>query len=137
MTCHESRRLRAVHLPIAIVLAGSALPAIAFDTIFHDRFEFPANHASPLGTDLDGVVDWSTSYNFVDVMKQSRTWITQNPGAGIWDTGDEACLDLDVHGNLRSLAPVSGQPGCTTPKPLTPGPSPTQGRGEKGGADGG
>ena len=114
MTCHESRRLRAVHLPIAIVLAGSALPAIAFDTIFHDRFEFPANHASPLGTDLDGVVDWSTSYNFVDVMKQSRTWITQNPGAGIWDTGDEACLDLDVHGNLRSLAPVSGQPGCTT-----------------------
>lgn len=115
MALSESRVSSAIgRVALAALLFGAA-PAGAFDTIFHHGFEFPANHASPLGTNLDGVLDWSSSYNFVDAMKQSREWITQNPGAGIWDTGDEACLDLDAYGNLRSLAPVLANPGCSAP----------------------
>lgn len=106
-------------LPLWLRLAflGSALiapagPVLGFDTVFHDGFDFPANHRSPLGSNLDGVTDWSSSYNFVDVMKQSREWITQDTTGGVWDTGEEGCLDLDENGYLRSLAPVAGNPGC-------------------------
>jgi hypothetical protein len=70
---------------------------------------------SPLGQNLEDVQDWSTSYNFVDVMKQSRTWITQNAAQNIFDTDDAACLSLDARGNVRSLTPETNRPGCTSP----------------------
>ncbi len=100
----------------AIATLLCALPASAFDTLWRNGFDFPANHASPLGTNLDGVVDYSTSYNFTDVMKQSRSWITANTsGSGVFDTGDAACLDLDADGYVRSLTPQTSNPGCSTP----------------------
>ncbi|MCQ4166340.1 hypothetical protein [Tahibacter harae] len=93
-----------------------ALPAAAFDTIWRNGFDYPANRNSPLGTNLDGVVDYSTSYNFTDAMKQSRSWITADTsGAGVFDTDDRACLDLDENGYVRSLTPQTGNPGCSTP----------------------
>lgn len=102
-----------------IITAAAALAtpsADAFDTIWRNGFDRPANYASPLGTNLDGVVDYSTSYNFVDAMKQSRSWITANTsGGGIFDTDDAACLDLDGDGYVRSLTPQTGSPGCTAP----------------------
>ncbi len=102
---------------IWISMIALLIPALAsaFDSVFHDGFEFPPNHGSPLGSNLDGVVDWSTSYTFVDAMKQSRDWITQDTDGGVWDTGDEACLDRDDNGYLRSLAPVLSNPGCSSP----------------------
>lgn len=93
-----------------------ALPAAAFDTIWRNGFDYAANRNSPLGTNLDGVVDYSTSYNFTDAMKQSRSWITADTsGAGVFDTDDRACLDLDENGYVRSLTPQSSNPGCSTP----------------------
>lgn len=101
---------------LGVAALVASLPAAAFDTIWRNGFDRPANHASPLGTNLDGVVDYSTSYNFVDAMKQSRSWITANTtGAGIFDTEDAACLDLDADGYVRSLTPQTGNPGCTSP----------------------
>jgi hypothetical protein len=106
------RGLRGLAVFAAVVLGTPAAQADGFGTIFFDDFEQPANFASPLGTNLDGVVDYSTSYNFVDVMKQSRGWITQDTTNFVFDTGEEACLDLDAHGYLRSLDPVTSRPGC-------------------------
>ncbi|MEO8670464.1 MAG: hypothetical protein ABI411_04050 [Tahibacter sp.] len=107
---------RIVRSVIAGWLLTIALPAAAFDTVWRNGFDNPANFGSPLGANLDGVVDYSTSYNFVDVMKQSRSWITQSTaGSGIFDTDDAACLDLDANGYVRSLVPQTGQPGCTAP----------------------
>ncbi len=115
-TAARVRRHAAIMASFALAALAIASPAAAFETIHRDGFDFPANHASPLGTNLDGVVDYSTSYNFIDAMKQSRGWITQDTtGSGVFDTGDEACLDLDARGYLRSLAPVAANPGCDTP----------------------
>lgn len=93
-----------------------ALPVAAFDTIWRNGFDYAANRNSPLGTNLDGVVDYSTSYNFTDAMKQSRSWITADTsGAGVFDTDDRACLDLDENGYVRSLTPQASNSGCSTP----------------------
>lgn len=95
---------------------ATALPAAAFDTIWRNGLDYPANRHSPLGTNLDGVVDYSTSYNFTDAMKQSRSWITADTtGSGVFDTDDRACLDLDADGYVRSFTPQLANPGCTTP----------------------
>ncbi len=115
MSHHVHRRA------LAALALSLALPAAAQDLVLRSGFETgetgqAANAGSPLGANLDGVVDYSTSYNFVDVMKQSRSWITPNTtGNGIFDTDDAACLDLDADGNVRSLTPQTSQPGCSTP----------------------
>jgi len=102
--------------PFVLLGALIAAPAAAFETVWRNGFDLSANFASPLGTNLDGVEDFSTSYNFVDVMKQSRDWITQDTtGMGVFDTLDEACLDLDADGYVHSLTPQTGNPGCSTP----------------------
>jgi len=111
--------MRALRSAVRLVAAATLLVATsasAFDTIWRNGFDRPANYGSPLGTNLDGVVDYSTSYNFVDAMKQSRTWITASTsGNGIFDTDDAACLDLDTDGYVRSLTPQTGNAGCTAP----------------------
>lgn len=105
---------RGVHVVLALLaMFAGVREARAFDTLFRNGFEHPLNYDSPLGANLDGVVDYSTSYNFVDAMKQSRAWITQDTtGSGVFDTGEEDCLDLDANGYLRTLAPVASRPGC-------------------------
>jgi hypothetical protein len=59
------------------------------------------NARSPLGTNLEGLTDWSTEIPFADVFKSSRPWISAS--AGQWDDG--RALDLDSHGWVRSLKP--------------------------------
>ncbi|PID93827.1 MAG: hypothetical protein CSA95_05960 [Bacteroidetes bacterium] len=50
----------------------------------------------PIGTNLVGVSDWSTEFVFVDVMKQSRTWIPHELGPNAdWDSGVYIPLDED------------------------------------------
>ena len=101
---------------LLMVAAALQVPAVCAEGLPDPAGSTPQQLiTSPLGHNLEEVQDWSTSYNFVDVMKQSRSWITQNAAAGIFDTEDAACLDLDAHGNVRSLTPQTGRPGCTSP----------------------
>lgn len=96
--------MRAAILGAVLVLA--ALPAGA-QAIFADGFEgdVPPPAAGGLGTNLEGVEDFSVAYPFTDFFKQSRPWITASPS--VFDTDDAAQLDLDADGWVQSL------PACT------------------------
>jgi hypothetical protein len=50
---------------------------------------------SPIGTNLEGITYWTSQLPFVDVMKSSSAW----------GSNDGRPLDLDVNGYVRSLAP--------------------------------
>lgn len=105
MPCH----VRVISLLLFTLLSlGDAVA----QGIFSNGFEGTSNRATSLGNNLDGVADYASSYNFVDAMKQSRTWITQNTQSGIFDTEDAACLDLDANGYVQSMTP---QAGCAAP----------------------
>ena len=54
-----------------------------------------------IGTNLSDWRDWSTEQPFIDLFKTSRAWIPQ--AEGVWDTGEQAKLDLDQNGWVRSL----------------------------------
>ena len=64
-----------------------------------------------LGTNLNGVRDWSPAHPFLNLFKYSRPWLTQCDAgqqpdctsANAWDTGESAQLDVDAHGWVRSL----------------------------------
>jgi hypothetical protein len=71
-----------------------------------------------LGTNLNGITDWSTELPFLDLFKTSRIWITQcaNGEAGCsggWDTGEFDKLDLDEHGWVKSLPAPEDAPEYT------------------------
>lgn len=53
----------------------------------------------PIGTNLAGIVDWSTDLPFNDVFKTSRPWISGSRSS--WS--DSRPLDLDARGWVRSL----------------------------------
>ena len=54
-----------------------------------------------IGSNLSDWRDWSTEQPFIDLFKTSRAWIPQ--ADGVWDTGEQAKLDLDQNGWVRSL----------------------------------
>jgi hypothetical protein len=56
---------------------------------------------TPLGTNLDFLVDWSSALPFVDLMKTSRPWIAGT----LEDYSAGPPLALDAHGWVRVLAP--------------------------------
>lgn len=61
-----------------------------------------------VGTNLNGVADWSTQQPFIDAFKSSRNWITQcqggEPGCtGGWETNEFKQLNLDPNGWVKSL----------------------------------
>lgn len=98
---------RVPHLP-----GPQVMPNIPLNTL---------NQIAPLGTNLDWVSYWSTSWMFVDAMKRSSKWLTQcndwaaNPcqpqsGQG-WDTQEQNLLDLDENGWVRSL-PTTDDPNA-------------------------
>jgi len=63
----------------------------------------PKTSATPasmsVGNNLDGVVDWSTSWPFVDVFQRARTWMTRNlDGSGAWDSGFGSAVPVDTNG---------------------------------------
>ncbi|MGB3510289.1 MAG: cellulose-binding protein, partial [Microcoleaceae cyanobacterium] len=55
----------------------------------------------PLGTNLNGIADWSTQYPFTDYFKNSRRWITH--GEKVWSTDETDKLNLDKNGWVKSL----------------------------------
>lgn len=59
------------------------------------------DHA-PLGTNLTGIASWNPVWQFVDVFKSARPWISQCDGCG-WEQGGD--LDLSPEGWVRSLRP--------------------------------
>lgn len=59
------------------------------------------NARSPLGTNLQGLADWTTEVPFTDLFKTSRKWFSSNGKA--WS--DDQPLDLDERGWVRSLKP--------------------------------
>lgn len=75
-----------------------------------------------LGTNLDGVTDYSPQLPFTDLFLISREWFTQcqqgvDPGctsAKSWDTGEAAQLDTDAQGWVRSLPAPSAAPVYTS-----------------------
>ncbi|MEH7829251.1 M10 family metallopeptidase C-terminal domain-containing protein [Gemmobacter denitrificans] len=54
-----------------------------------------------LGTNLHGLVDWTTAFPFLDMFRLSRPWYTQSDSA--FDTGHAALLDLDEAGWVRGF----------------------------------
>lgn len=61
-----------------------------------------------VGTNLNGIADWSTQQPFIDAFKSSRSWITQcqngEPGCkGGWSTDEFGKLNLDSNGWVKSL----------------------------------
>ncbi|NJR40504.1 MAG: cellulose-binding protein [Leptolyngbyaceae cyanobacterium CSU_1_4] len=61
-----------------------------------------------VGTNLNGIADWSTQQPFIDAFKSSRSWITQcqpsEPGCkGGWSTEEFSQLNLDQSGWVKSL----------------------------------
>ncbi|MBW4513734.1 MAG: hypothetical protein KME11_00745 [Timaviella obliquedivisa GSE-PSE-MK23-08B] len=61
-----------------------------------------------VGTNLNGIADWSTQQPFIDAFKSSRSWITQcqtgEPGCkGNWSTDEFGKLNLDQSGWVKSL----------------------------------
>lgn len=61
----------------------------------------PKPVAIGLGTNIDGIRDWSPSWAFSDIFKSSRSWISGTPIA--WDDG--RAVDTDADGWVRSLQP--------------------------------
>ncbi len=79
--------------------------SIIITTVF---FSMPSARSQTfeLGTNLDGVTDFSTQVPFLNLFRMSREWHTQN--ATTFDTGESERLNLDADGWLRSLNPIGG-----------------------------
>jgi hypothetical protein len=88
------REPRTRRLLVGILLAAAALAHAAAGA-------GRPNAASPLGTNLDAVADWSQEWVFVDAFRASRGWISGS--AGEWS--DRRSLDTDADGWVRSLQP--------------------------------
>ncbi len=80
--------------PLALFLCSAALVSGAAEPAAQPR----------LGMNLAGPSDWSSELPFVDVFRQSRTWVSQKQGAA-WGKGP--ALALDEFGWVKKL-----EPGC-------------------------
>lgn len=101
---------------------GFALVAVAVTAAAEDtRLAQPLLKArAGVGVNLGAWLDYNTDLPTIDQFKRARGWLTQcwpwvDPacagfaeGASNFDTGEQAHLDLDADGWVRSLAPVRG-----------------------------
>ncbi|MBI4613070.1 MAG: cellulose-binding protein [Planctomycetes bacterium] len=83
-------KVRLVSLVVVALVAGTGIPRRSI-----------AQEPSPLGTNLAGVVCYSTEYPFVDAFKSSSPWVSGTEET--WD--DRRAIDVDLHGWVRSLLP--------------------------------
>ena len=92
------------------------LAFIVINPIFFSNAQTSLN--TSLGTNLNGIAEWSTEMPFIDAFKSSRQWITQcvktDPGCrGVWDTGEFSKLNLDQYGWVKSLPAPGDSPEYT------------------------
>jgi hypothetical protein len=78
----------------------------------------PGKHRSGVGVNLGAWVEYSTDLPSIDQFKRARAWLTQcvgwsdpnckgfDSGGSAFDTREQALLDLDEHGWVRSLTPT-------------------------------
>ena len=90
--------------------ASTVAPSLAASTVTVSS----APSKSGIGTNLAQVSYYSAAYPTIDFMKRSSTWLTQcspytnkDCKASVWDTGEEASLDMDANGWIKSL-PATG-----------------------------
>lgn len=81
----------------------------------------PGKPRSGVGVNLGAWVEYSTDLPSIDQFKRARAWLTQcvgwsdpnckgfEPGGSAFDTREQALLDLDEHGWVRSLTPTGGR----------------------------
>ena len=109
---HGMMRFFFVGVLLLATLTMNAAPQAATTPIHPD----PVARYAPLGTNIGSVVDWTTEMPFTDQFKMAREWFTQcrntvDPGCtGQWDTQEQALLDLDEHGWVRSLPAPEADP---------------------------
>lgn len=84
---------------------GTTLSAAIVPPSIAAGFVNPASASSPVGTNLTQVVDYSTEYPFVNMMKQARPWFsgTFNDPDGEDDFDDGNPLELDDNGDVEWL----------------------------------
>lgn len=65
-----------------------------------------ANAASPMGSNLSVLAQWSPEYVFTNPILQSGDWLTQN--WSVWDTAEHELVDFDANGWPRSIPSGDG-----------------------------
>ncbi|MCA9309748.1 MAG: hypothetical protein KDA21_00975 [Phycisphaerales bacterium] len=76
-------------------------------------FEATPAPAMVTGFNLDGVVDWASSWIFTDVFRRTRTWLSRNADqSGAWDTGVGWAVPHDAQGwpTVVPFDPANGLP---------------------------
>ncbi len=104
----SKRSLSLTALVTAILLILSACFSSPDPTQFPSESSALAALPISVGTNLNGIADWSTQQPFIDAFKSSRSWITQcqngEPGCkGGWSTDEFGKLNLDQDGWVKSL----------------------------------
>ena len=90
--------------PFTIIPAKpTTLYALGYETGLADSpvssAVFDPPNAMRVGMNVDGVVDYSTEWPFVDVFKRTRVWMTRNlDNSGAWDSGYGAQVSVDANG---------------------------------------
>lgn len=90
-------------LALAVLAGGQAdfvLEQVALSEV--EAPEYP-NMDAPVGVNLELISDWMRTWVFTDIMKTSRTWISQPADYSQWDDG--RTVDTDEFGWVRSLDP--------------------------------
>lgn len=88
-----------------ISIANNTVKETVDDTV--KSINVVVNNSVSIGTNLAGIAYWSNQKPFIDLFKSSSPWLTQ--GNRVWDTKENALLDLDENGWVRSLPkPESG-----------------------------
>jgi len=73
---------------------GATLPdGSVSDSLPTNDGSSPPQNISSLGTNLDGLADWSSVYPFVDAFKMARAFISGSSSQ--WDDGRPLALDAD------------------------------------------
>jgi hypothetical protein len=112
------RNLRSSTLPLLVSITAIL---IILSACLSAPTPAPAARAAlpmAIGTNLNGVADWSTQQPFLDAFKSARPWITQcnsgEPGCkGGWSTDEFDQLNLDANGWVKSLPAPADPPEYT------------------------
>ena len=87
---------------LTLLFSASLIFTITSNTLLATSATTYVNSNSPLGINLNAVVDWTTQWPFVDAFKISRPWISQRQNSS-WGQG--GTLKLTADGWIASLEP--------------------------------